>query len=57
MTFFYLVQATAEDCSIVTNLTTSNSKLIEQVVLYGNRLSTKEADNMSLQTAIKNLQE
>ena len=29
---------------------------MEQVVLYANRLYTKEADNVALQTAIKNLQ-
>ena len=38
------------------NLTTANITLTKQVVLYTNRLSTKEADNVALQTAIKNLQ-
>ena len=40
----------------MTNLTTANSTLTKQVSLYFNRLSTKEADNMALQTATKNLQ-
>ena len=40
----------------MTNLATANSTLTEQVSLYSNRLYTKEADNMALQTAIKNLQ-
>ena len=40
----------------MTNLTTSNSTLTKQVELYSNRLSTKAADNMALQTATKNLQ-
>ena len=40
----------------MTNLTTEKSTLTEQVAMYANRLSTKEADNMALKTAIKNLQ-
>ena len=34
----------------------ANSTLTDQVSLYANRLSIKEADNNVLQTAIKNLQ-
>ena len=56
MAFSNLEQATAEDCAAVTNLITVNNTLTEQVVLYKNRLSTKEAYNMSLQTAMRNLQ-
>ena len=40
----------------MTNLTTEKSTFTEQVAMYANRLSTKEADNMALKTAIKNLQ-
>ena len=40
----------------MTNLTTVKSTFTKKVELYTNRLSTKEADNMALQTAIKNLQ-
>ena len=54
--FANLAQATVEDRAAVTNITTTNSTLKEQVALYINRLSTKEADNMALQTAMKNLQ-
>ena len=54
--FANLVQATAEDRTAVTNLTTANRILTEQVALYDNRLSTKETDNMALQTATRNLQ-
>ena len=56
MAFSNLAQAKAEDIFSVTNLTTANSTLTKQVPMYTNRLSTKEADNMVLQTAIKNLQ-
>ena len=54
--FANLSQATAENCAAVTNLKPANSTLTEQVVLYVNRLSTKEADNMALQNAMRNLQ-
>ena len=54
--FANLAQAIAEDRAAVTNLTTANSILTEQVALYANRLSTKEAYIMSLQTAMRNLQ-
>ena len=54
--FDNVAQVTAEDCADVTNLTTANSALTEQVVLYTNRLSTKEVGNMALQTAMRNLQ-
>ena len=54
--FANLAQATAEDRAAVTNLTTTNSTIIEKVALYSNRLSTKEADNMALQTAVMNFQ-
>ena len=49
-------QATAEDRTAITNLTTAIRTLIEQVALYSNRLSTKEVDNMTLHTAVRNLQ-
>ena len=54
--FTNLAQATAEDCSTVTNLTTENSTLTKQVELYANRLSTEELDNMALQTSMSKLQ-
>ena len=56
MEFSNLEQATAEDCSAVTNLNASNSTLIEKLALYTNRLSTKEANNVALRTSIKNFQ-
>ena len=56
MVFDNMKQATSEDRDTVTNLSKRNSTLNKQVKLYINRLSTKEADNMALQTAIKNLQ-
>ena len=34
----------------------TNSTLTEQVTLYTNRLSTKDVDNVVLQTLMKNLQ-
>ena len=52
-----MAQATSDNRSVEKNLTTENVTLTKQVALYANRLSTKEADNMALQTAIKNLQE
>ena len=54
--FSNLAQATSEDRAAVTNLTTVNSTLTEQVAMYTNNLSTKEADNMALQTSMSNLQ-
>ena len=48
MTFANLAQATSEDRTAVRNLTTANSTLNKQVVLYANRHSTKEAYNMAL---------
>ena len=56
MAFSNLAQAMAEDCASVTNLITANRTLTEQVAMYLNRISTKEADNMALQTVMKNLQ-
>ena len=56
MEFSNLAQDTVEERSTATNLTMDNSTLTEQVVLYANRLSTKEADNMTLHTAMKNFQ-
>ena len=44
-----------EDRAAATNLTTSNGTLTEQVVMYANRLSTKEAENTAFQTAVRNL--
>ena len=48
MDFANLAHATAEDLATMKNLTTANSTLAEQVVLYANHLSAKEADNMAL---------
>ena len=56
MEFSNLAQAKAEDSAAVTNLTTANSTLTEQGTMYANRLSSKEADKMALQTDMKNLQ-
>ena len=53
--FTNMKQTMVEDRSAVTNLTMANITLTEQVALYDNRLSTKEADNMELQTSMKNL--
>ena len=55
-TFANLTQATADYVSAVTNMTMANSTLTEQVTLYTNRLSTKDVDNVVLQTLMKNLQ-
>ena len=54
--FVNLAQTTAEDRDAVNNLTTAKSTLTEKVALYTNRLYTNEADNMALQTAMRNLQ-
>ena len=54
MVFANLAQAIAENHAAITNLTTANITLTEQVVLYANRLSTKEANNMALQRTIRN---
>ena len=56
MLFSNLAQAIAEGCAVVNNLTTYNNILTEKVTLYTNHLSTKEANNMELQTFMKNLQ-
>ena len=56
MSFSNIAQATAEDCAIVANLKTANSTLTKKVTLYSNHLSTKDEDNVALQTAMKNLQ-
>ena len=48
MTFSNLEQATVEDCSAFINLMTTNRTLTEQVVIYSNRLYTKEADTMEI---------
>ena len=56
MAFTNIAQATSEDQAAITYLTTSNITLTEQVVLHTNHVSTKYADNVALQTAIKNLQ-
>ena len=55
MAFSNLLQATAENCATINNLKTVNSTLTEQVAMYANSLSTKEADNVSLKTAMNNL--
>ena len=49
-----MAQDMSEDKSAVSNLTMANSTLTQQVALYVNCLSTKEADSMAIQTAIKN---
>ena len=54
--FYNVAQATAENHTAVTNLTTEKFTFPEQVTLYTNRLSTKEMDNEALNTAVKNLQ-
>ena len=46
--FTNLAQAMSEDKSAVTNLTMEKSTLTEKVVLYNNRLSSKESDNNAL---------
>ena len=56
MEFANLAHATAEDRVAVTNLTRENSTLTEQVALYANRISNKEADNIALQAYMRNLQ-
>ena len=43
MAFANLAHATTEYRADITNLTTVNSTLNKKVVLYSNRLSTKEA--------------
>ena len=53
--FANLAQTMAGDHVFVTNLTTAKITLTEQVVMYNNRLSTKEDDNVALHTTIKNL--
>ena len=55
ISFTNMEQAMVEDRSAVTNLTMANITLTEQVALYDNRLSIKEADNMELQTSMKNI--
>ena len=57
MAFANLEQAMAEDRADVTNQTAASSTITEQVLMYANRLSTKETDNVALQTVTKNLQE
>ena len=54
--FVNLVQATAEDQAVVTNLMTENITLTEKVVIYTNRLSTKEEDNEASQTIARKFQ-
>ena len=56
MAFSNLAQAMSEDRAAVDYLKISNITLTNQVALYANRPSTKDADNMALQTAMKNLQ-
>ena len=53
MAFFNLSKTIEEDCSAATNLIIANIARTEQVALYANRLSTKEADNMALQAEMK----
>ena len=56
MAFANLAHATVENRVAVTNLTTANSTLTEQVAMYANRIFTKESDKLALQTSMKNLQ-
>ena len=53
--FENMSQATAEDHATNTNLTTTNSTLMEHVALYTNHLFNKETENMPLKTATENL--
>ena len=55
MYFDNLAQATVEDRVVVNKLTTAKITPTEQAALYTNPLSTKEADNVALQTAMKKL--
>ena len=54
-TFANLAQTTVEDHTAVTNMTTANITLTKQVDLYANLLSTKEADNVEMQIAMKKI--
>ena len=54
--FVNLAQEMEEDCAAATNLTTSNTTLMQQVTLYYNRLPTKEVDNKALHTEVQNVQ-
>ena len=56
ISFANLEKATAEDRAAVTNFTTTNSTLTNQLALYVNRLSIKGAGNMAVQKSIKNIQ-
>ena len=56
MAFSNMVRATTEDRAAITNLIMANSTLTEKLELCANRLSTKEAYTMALQTSMKNLQ-
>ena len=53
--FSNLAQDTVEDRAAATNLTTSNGTLTEQVVMYANCLSNKEAGKVASQTEVSNL--
>ena len=55
-TFENLEQTTAEDYAAFTNMTMANTTHTKQVALYANLFSTKEAEHVALQTAMKNLQ-
>ena len=55
MAFDNMTQAMEEDLASITNLKTENRKLTDQVALYANWLSTKETDNVALQTEMKKL--
>ena len=54
--FSNLVKEKSEDRAAVNNLTASNCTLIDQVALYANRLSAKEAESNALQREVKKLQ-
>ena len=54
--FSNLEQATLEDQVAVTNLKYVNTTLTDQVALYTNHLSSKDAENSTLQREVLNLQ-
>ena len=55
MAFSNMAQATVEDRAAITNLMGEDIIIAEQVDMYANRISAKEADKEALQTEMKNL--
>ena len=51
-----LMQSTEKARGAFTNLTTTNTTLMGKVVIYANRLSTKESDQKAIQTEVRNFQ-